>query len=84
MTRCLFLGDIYLSLEISLSSPIFSSSFVTVSGLLYSKLFETFVILTPLLLPIKSPVAFAVFWIALFEAVFTASIADCLARSRSS
>ena len=84
ITWCLFSGDIYLSLGISLSSPIFSSSFVTVSGLLYSKIFETFVILTRLLLPIKSPVASAVFWTALFEAVFNASIADCLAGSRSS
>ena len=46
----------YLSLEISLSC-----SFVTVSELFCSKIFETFVILSAILLQIKSPVASAVF-----------------------
>ena len=36
--------------------------------------FETFVILSVILLLIKSPVASAVFWIALCEAVFIASV----------
>ena len=41
------------------------------------------VILSAILLPIKSPVASAVFWIALFEAVFIASVVDFLVLSRS-
>ena len=75
----LFSGDIYLSL----SSPIFSPSFVTISELLCGKVFETFVILSAILSPIKSPVAFAGFWIVLFEAVLSASAANVLAWSRS-
>ena len=39
------------------------------------------VILSAMLLPIKSPVASAVFCIALFEAVFNASVVDFLAVS---
>ena len=38
--------------------------------------FETLVVLSAVLLPIKSPVASAAFWIALFEAVFIASVVD--------
>ena len=38
--------------------------------------FETLVILSAILLPIKSPVASAVLWIVLFEEVFIASIED--------
>ena len=53
---CLFSGDIYLSLGISLSCL-----FVTVSELLCWGFFETLIILSAILLPIKSPVAFAVF-----------------------
>ena len=45
--------------------------------------FETLVILSAILLPIRSPVASAVFWIALFEAVFIVSVVDFLALSRS-
>ena len=37
---------------------------------------ETLVILSAILLPTKSPVASAVFCIALLEAVFIASVAD--------
>ena len=37
---------------------------------------ETLVILSAILLPIKSPAASAVFWIALFESVFIASVVD--------
>ena len=44
---------------------------------------ETLVILSAILLPINSPVASAVFWIALFDAVFIASVVDFLALSRS-
>ena len=65
-------------LGISLSSP-----FVTVSETLRCEFFETVVILLAMLLPIKSPVAFAVLWTTLFEEVLSASIADCLAWSRS-
>ena len=41
------------------------------------------VILPAILLPIKSPVASAAFWIALFDAVFIASVVDFPALSRS-
>ena len=44
--------------------------------------FEKFVILSAILLPIKLPVASAVFLIALFDAVFGESVADFLALSR--
>ena len=85
ITFCLFSRDIYLSLGICLSY-----SFITVSELFCCKFFKTFVILpsynlataSAILLPIKSPVVSAVFWIALFEAVLNASGADCLAWSR--
>ena len=40
------------------------------------------VILSAILLPIKSLVVSAVFWIALLEAVFIASVADFLAESK--
>ena len=36
------------------------------------------VILSAILLPMKSPVASALFWIALFDAVFIASVAEFL------
>ena len=44
---------------------------------------ETLVILSPILLQIKSPVTSAVFWIALYEALFIASAVDFFALSRS-
>ena len=53
---CLSSGDIYLSLGISLSY-----SFVTVFELFCGDIFETFGNLSPVLLPIKSLVASAVF-----------------------
>ena len=58
----------------------------SVSSLLCNSLtgfFDMLVILSAILLPIKSPVASAVFWIALFEAVFIASLVEFLAVSRS-
>ena len=55
-----FLWKIYLSLAISPSSQIFSSSFVTVFELFCGKNFETLVILSAVLLPVRSPVASAV------------------------
>ena len=36
---------------------------------------EVFVILSAILLPVKSPIASNLFWIALFEVVFSASVA---------
>ena len=80
---CLFSGDMYFSLGIYLSIPIFFASFVTVSELFFSKILEGFLILSAIFLPIKSSVAFAVFWIALFEAVLSASVAVFVAWSRS-
>ena len=74
-------GDIYLSLGISLWNPIFSSSFVI--ELFCGEFVETLVTLSAILLPIKLPVESAVFIIALFEAVSSASVVDCLAWSRS-
>ena len=65
MICCLFSGDIYLTLSI----------FSFVSELLCGEVFETFVILSAILLPIKSLVASAVFRIALFDAVLSASVA---------
>ena len=43
--------------------------------------FDMLVVLSAILLPIKSPVAYAVFWTALCDAVFIASLADFLAVS---
>ena len=60
---CLSFGEIYLSLGISLLTS-------------FCNFFDALVILSAILLPIKSPVASAVFWIAFFEAVFIASVAD--------
>ena len=59
---CLLSRDIYLFLGISLSR-----SFVTVSELFWSEIFEIFASLSEILLPIKWVVASAVFWIDLFE-----------------
>ena len=56
----LFSGNIYLSLNIFLS---------LVTELLCGAVFETLVILPGISLAIKLPVASAVFWTALFEAI---------------
>ena len=53
----------------------------SVSSLLGDFFFEILVILSAVLLPIKSPVASAVYWIALFDDVFIASVVDFLALS---
>ena len=45
--------------------------------------FETLVISSVILLRIKSPLTSAVFWIALFEAVFIASVVDFFALPKS-
>ena len=75
---CLFSGDISLSLSAS-----FSCSFVTVLELFFYEVFEIFIILLAILWAFNSPVASAVFWITFFEEVLSASLADCLAWSRS-
>ena len=51
-----FLRYMHISVGISLSSPIFPSSFVTISELFYSEVFGTFEIISAVLLLIKSPV----------------------------
>ena len=69
----------YLFLEVVLSKSASVSSF----GNSLVANFETLVILSAISLPIKSSVVSAIFWIALFEAVFIASVVDFLALSRS-
>ena len=76
---CLCSGDMYLFLGAALSTSTSDSSFGNSSV----DFFETLVILSAILLPIKSAVASAVFWIALFDVVFIASVVDFLALSRS-
>ena len=60
-----------------------STSLLASSKLVCGDFFETLVILSAILLPIKSPVASAVFWFSLFQAVFIAPAVDFLALSRS-
>ena len=64
-----FSGGIYLCLGISLSFSVFSALFVTVPKLFWDEVLVTFIMLSTILLPIKSPIASAVFWIVLFEVV---------------
>ena len=71
-----FFGDVYLPFGIFLTNSIFSVLFVTVSGVLCGEILETFVILSAILLPVKSPAASVDFWIALFELLLRASVAD--------
>ena len=71
-------GDTCLSLDISLLS-----SFVLVSEYFCSEVFETFVILSAILFPIKSLTATAVFWITVFGVVLSVSPADYLRWSWS-
>ena len=73
-----FWGYIYLSRSISLSNPLLSSSFVSVSKLFYAEVLTTFVILPIILLLIKSRVGSAVFWIALSKVVLSVSFSDYL------
>ena len=63
---CLSFVDMYLSF---LEGSSFCIYFCFVICSFLVNFFETLVILSAILLPIKSPVASAVFWIALFEAV---------------
>ena len=62
----------YLFLGVALSTCTSVSSF----GNSFVHFFEALVILSAILLPIKSPVASAAFGIALFEAFFIASVVD--------
>ena len=78
-----FSGYIYHSLGIFLSNPVFSVSLSTASELFLGEPLDTVVVLSAILLPIKSSVVSAVFWIALFEAVLSAFVADYLALSIS-
>ena len=71
---CFSSGDIYLSLGISLLALSKCNSF--------KDFVETLVISSAILLPIKSPVASAVFLIAVLEAVFIGFVEDFLALSR--
>ena len=74
---CLSSADLYLFLWAVIStSSLLLLSLLLLLILLLLGFFETFVILSAILLPVKSPVASAVFWIALFEAVFIASVVD--------
>ena len=59
------------------------SSLLPASKLFGDDFFETLVILSAILLPVKSPVPSAVLLIALFDAVFIASVVDYVALSRS-
>ena len=55
-------GDIYLSFGISLSNPVVSVSLSAVSKLFFGEMFENFLILSEILLPIESSVASTVFF----------------------
>ena len=59
--------------------PVFSVSFVTVSGLFRVEVLEAFVFLSAILFPIKALVVSAVSLITLSEVVLSPSFADCLA-----
>ena len=74
--RSLISEDIYLSSGIFLSILVFSVSLSTAPELFCDKVFDTYWILSTILLPIKSPLASAAFWIALFNTVLSASVAD--------
>ena len=70
---CLSCGDIYLSFCISLLAS-FDCNSVECNS--FEDFFNVLVILSEILFAIKSAVASAVLWIALFEAVFIASVSD--------
>ena len=60
----------------------FSKYFFIRFWIIFGEVFETLVILSGILFPIKSSVAFAVFWMNPFEEISIASVAACLAWSR--
>ena len=78
---CFFFGDTYLSFGIS-SNPAFFVPLSTVFELFCGKVFKKFVVLWVILLPIKSPVPSADFWIAYFETILSASVSDSSVWSR--
>ena len=73
---CLSSGDIYLFFGTS-----FGLALAVFDSLFYAFL-KTLVISSAILLPIKSPVASAAFWISLIQAVFIASVVNFSAVSR--
>ena len=75
LTSLLFFNIPLLCYYFNLRSSIFYLSF---GDIFCGDVFETCVIFSAILFPIKSPVASAVFLIALFEAVLSASVADRL------
>ena len=80
---CVFCEDGYIYFGVSLSTPIFSLSLSTASGLICGKLHETFIILSAVLLPTKLLVVSASFWIALFEPILSESVTNCLTFSKT-
>ena len=86
---CLSSGDKYLffgtsfRLALPASFEIYLSASVSSFRNFFVDFFETLVVLSAILLPVKSSVASAVFGIALFEAAFIASVVDFLALSKS-
>ena len=74
---CLFSGDMCLCFGVC------DSSLASLFCERFQDFFETLVILSAIFLPIKSPIASAVFRIALFEAVFIASVVDFFLRYQS-
>ena len=68
----------YLLLLVVISAYSFVLSLLSIS---LTGFFDMLVILSAILLPIKSPVASSVFCVALLEAVFIAPVADFLAVS---
>ena len=77
---CLSSGDMYLLSWVVIATSSFVSSLLCNS--LADVFFETFVILSGTLLPIKSAIDSAVFWIAFFDAVFVASDVEFLGLSK--
>ena len=80
---CLSSGDMYLFLWVVNSTSSSSSLLLLLLMLLFDGFLETLVILSAILLPVKSPVASAVLWVALLDAVFIESVVDFLALLRS-
>ena len=68
--------DLFLRVALSTSTSVSSL------GNYLADFFETLVILSAILLPIKSAVASAVFWIAFFDAVIISPVVDFLALKK--
>ena len=82
---CVCSGDIYIYIffRYFFSCSTCSILFLTVTELFCGEFAETFIILSAILLLIKSPVTCGVLWIALLEAFLKTSVADCLAWSKN-